>query len=148
MIETLTLTTLCVLYLIFFRPGKTPMLDNPLVIDRLGQYRISIAPQLNLAQPFVEAVGKRLAADTRARSTTQECSFAIFDKQAVPREQDFYWLVVSIRNGIPDLQVAAARNSVKPAPSASVIESENPVVQLIQSVAIEYGIRIELRAVL
>lgn len=145
MIETLTLTTLCVLYLIFFRPGKTPVLENPLVIDRLGQYRISIAPQLNLAQPFVEAVGKRLAADTLAQNCTQECSFAVYDKQAVPREHSFYWLVAAIRKGRPELQVVAAIQQNTPSPASALI-SDNPLAQAIQQQATEFGLRVELRA--
>lgn len=52
MIETLTIITLSVLFLIFFRPGKTPPLDNPMVIERPGKYHVTLAPQLNLAQPF------------------------------------------------------------------------------------------------
>ena len=61
MIETLTLITLCVLFLIFFRPGKTPPLESQLVIERPGQYKITLVPQLNLAQRFIEALIVRLA---------------------------------------------------------------------------------------
>ena len=60
MIEFTTIVTLAILFLIFFRPGKTPPLENPLVIERPGQYHMTLAPQLNLAQPFIEEVASRL----------------------------------------------------------------------------------------
>lgn len=49
MMETLILITLPLLFLIYFRPGKTPPLDNPLVINRTGRHQSTLSPQLNLA---------------------------------------------------------------------------------------------------
>jgi hypothetical protein len=59
MIETMTLITLSLLFLIYFRPGKTPLLDNPLVINRTGRYQATLAPQTNLAQPFIETIAEQ-----------------------------------------------------------------------------------------
>lgn len=100
MIETLTLITLSVLFLIFFRPGKTPPLDNLLVIERPGQYHMALAPQLNLAQPFIEDIARQLGAEegTSQNSTTQ--CFEVRDKQVTAHGHDFYLLAITRRNGM------------------------------------------------
>ena len=100
MIETLTIITLSVLFLIFFRPGKTPPLDNPLVIERLGQYHMTLAPQLNLAQPFIEALAKQFGVpcDSAQYSATQ--CFEVCDKQVAAHGSDFYLLAITQRNGM------------------------------------------------
>lgn len=100
MIETLTLITLSVLLLIYFRPGKTPPLDNLLLIERPGQYCITLAPRLNLAQPFIEAIAKELATavDSALHSNT-EC-FVVCDKQVAAHGYKHYLLAITQRNGM------------------------------------------------
>lgn len=98
MIETATLITLCMLYLIFFRPGKTPPLENPLVIERAGRYHITLAPKLNLAQPFIEEIARQVGALNAASSAT--LFFAVHDKQVTAHGKDFYLLAVTQRNGM------------------------------------------------
>jgi len=100
MIETLTILTLGFLYLVFLRPGKTPPLDNPLVIERPGQYHMTLAPQLNLAQPLIEAIAKHFApsGDTAQNSATQY--FEVRDKQVTAHGSDSYLLAITLRNGM------------------------------------------------
>jgi len=100
MIETLTIITLSVLFLIFFRPGKTPPLNNPLVIERPGQYHMTLAPHINLAQPFIEAVAKHVGtvSDVIQNSATQ--FFEVRDKQVTAHGHDCYLLAVTLRNGM------------------------------------------------
>lgn len=106
MIETATLITLCMLYLIFFRPGTTPPLGNPLVIERSGQYHMTLAPQLNLAQPFIEAVAQRIgeAPGTMVNGATH--CFAIYDKRVKAHKADCYLLAITRRNGMLYFQAA------------------------------------------
>lgn len=102
MIEFTTIVTLCILYLIFFRPGKTPPLENPLVIERAGQYHMTLAAQLNLAQPFVEEVAKKIG-------TGPDCEtkfFEVRDKHVTAHGFDFYLLAVSRRHGMLFFQAA------------------------------------------
>lgn len=106
MIETVTLITLCMLYLIFFRPGKTPALENPLVIERHNQYHLTLAPQLNLAQPFIEAVAGRIAASVDAPKNSGTCFFEVRDKQVAEHGYDFYLLAVTQREGMLYIQAA------------------------------------------
>lgn len=106
MIETATLITLSLLFLIFFRPGKTPPLEKSLVIERAGRYTLTLAAQLNLAQPFIEGVAARLADfDTRGQSSTT-CYFEVRDPQVTAHGFDFYLLACTLRNGIWLFQAA------------------------------------------
>lgn len=104
MIEFTTIVTLAILFLIFFRPGKTPPLENPLVIERPGQYHMTLAPQLNLAQPFVEEVASRLGSVTLPDCDTK--FFEVRDKHVTAHGFDFYLLAISKRNGMLFFQAA------------------------------------------
>lgn len=97
MIETLTIITLCLIYLIFFRPGKTPPLENPLVIERAGKYHITFAPQLNLAQGFIEEVAARVDQDLGDSDTHY---FTVRDKQIRAHGAEYYLLALTRRNGM------------------------------------------------
>lgn len=106
MIEFTTLVTLCVLYLVFFRPGKTPPLESPLVIERAGKYQLTLAPQLNLAQPYLEAIAARvgMAEEPLPDSATQY--FEVQDSQVKAHGLNFYLLAITRRNGMLYFQAA------------------------------------------
>ncbi len=101
MIETLTVVTLGIIFLLYFRPGKTPPLENQLIIDRPGKYKLILAPKLNLAQPFIEAVIGRIA---KFNDTSQPGSasqyMAIRDKQIAKKSGGPYLLAIIIRERI------------------------------------------------
>jgi hypothetical protein len=99
MLETLTIITLATLWLIFFRPGKTPPLESQLKIERPGRYQIVLAPKLNLAQPFLEAVAKRLGAQDSTLNSAMQC-FAVRDKHVSAHGSEVYLLAISARNGM------------------------------------------------
>jgi len=107
MIETLTIITLCVLYLVFFRPGKTPPLKNPLVINRPGKYHVTLAPHLNLAQPFVEAIAQQLIESTERSGDSGTQFFRVTDKHVTSHGHDTYLLAITQRDGILLFQAAA-----------------------------------------
>lgn len=100
MIETLIIVTLCVVWLIFFRPGKTPPLESRLTIERPGRYQIVLAPKLNLAQPFIEAVAERIGGVDDAALCSETQCFAVRDKQVTAQDGDVYLLAISCRNGM------------------------------------------------
>ena len=110
MIETITLITLSVLFLIFFRPGKTPPLNNSLVIERPGQYRMTLAPQINLAQPFIEAVAKQIAAASDLVECSETKLFEVRDKQVTAHGYDNYLLAITLRNGMLYFQATSPSN--------------------------------------
>jgi len=107
MIETLTLITLCILYLVFFRPGKTPPLSNPLVINRPGKYHVTLAPHLNLAQPFVEAIAQQLIESTDRSGNSETQFFRVTDKHVTSHGHDTYLLAITQRDGLLLFQAAA-----------------------------------------
>ena len=107
MIETLTIITLCILYLVFFRPGKTPPLSKSLVIDRSGKYHVTLAPHLNLAQPFVEAIAQFLIETSERSGDSSTLFFKVTDKHVTSHGHDTYLLAITQRDGILIFQAAS-----------------------------------------
>lgn len=120
MIETITLITICMVYLIFFRPGKTPPLENPLVIERAGKYHITLAPKLNLAQPFIEEIARQVGASGIATGSSATLCFTVRDKEVKAHGYDFYLLAMTQRNGMLYFQTASP-SSNDPATQAGVV---------------------------
>jgi hypothetical protein len=113
MLETLTIITLSVLFLVFFRPGKTPPLNNPLVIERPGQYHMTLAPQLNLAQPFIEAIAKQIGSPCDAAECSSTQYFEVRDKQVTAHGHDFYLLAITRRNSMLYFQAVSPQSNDK-----------------------------------
>jgi hypothetical protein len=117
MIETLTVITICILLLIFFRPGKTPPLESRLVIERPGRYQIILAPRLNLAQPFIESVVEKVGVlEDPTLSSKMHC-FSVRDKHVAAHGKDGYLLAVTCRSGVLYFQ------GTPPAEDASDLET-------------------------
>ena len=121
MIETLTLITLCMLYLIFFRPGKTPPLSKTLVIDRPGKYHITLAPHLNLAQPFVEAIAQQLMEPSERSGDSNTLFFDVRDKQATAHGHEAYLLAITQRDGILFFQATPPAGNSAPLQTISAM---------------------------
>lgn len=143
MIETVTIITLCFLYLIFFRPGKTPKLENPLVIERTGLYRITMAPQLNLAQPFIEAIATRMREVSVMPTGEMASVFAVRDKQVVPKGADYYVLTIMLSNGMLCFEAASPQIEKEDVVDRGH-ETDRPLASLVQAVAAEQGINVSL----
>jgi hypothetical protein len=110
MIETLTIITLCVLALIFFRPGKTEPLKSPLVINRGGQFNAVLAPMLNLAQPLLENISRHLDEQDRQSGNSQPCYFRVTDKEVKAHGKNFYLLAATLRDGVLYFQATAPQD--------------------------------------
>lgn len=104
-IETLTIITLGMLFLIFFRPGKTPPLENRLTIKRSKRYQITLAPRLNLAQPFIEAVADQMALDKVEPQGSALLYFVVHDRQVTAHGAKEYLLAVYCCDGLFYFQV-------------------------------------------
>lgn len=108
MIE-LTLVTLALLFVVFVvKPGRTPPLANPMVINRLGQYHITLAPQLNLAQPLIEDIAKRLGSARELAQNSSTLCFEVRDAEVKAHGQDFYLLAITQRNGMLYFQASTS----------------------------------------
>ena len=100
MIELIIFAVLITLIVLTIRSGKSVVLENPLIIERVGQYHITLAPQLNLAQPFIEAIAKQLNTPREAsQNSTTQC-FEVRDRQVTAQRHDFYLLAITLRNGM------------------------------------------------
>ena len=113
MIELFTLTILTLLFIAIIRPGKTPPLDNPLIIRRPGQHHITMAPQLNLAQPLIEAISKEIRMRVQSQPDCATQCFEVRDKQVKAHGQAFYLLAITLRNGMLYFQAIAPRPLVR-----------------------------------
>lgn len=109
MIELIILTTVTLVALSLIRPGKTPPLDNPLIIERPGQYHMTLAPQLNLAQPLIEDIVKRLRASGDLANNSSTLCFEVRDKDVTAHGKDFYLLATTQRNGMLYFQAIASQ---------------------------------------
>jgi hypothetical protein len=99
MIE-LTLVTLVLLIVVFVvKPGRTPPLQNPLVIDRTGKYHITLAPQLNLAQPYIEDIAKQLDKIGSLPLNSSTHYFEVRDSEVKAHGRNYYLLAATQRNG-------------------------------------------------
>lgn len=110
MIETLTIITISVLLLIFFRPGKTEPLKSPLVINRNGQFHAVLAPMINLAQPLLENISRHLGEQDRQSGDTKSRYFRVVDKEVKSHGKNFYLLAITLRNGELYFQATAPQD--------------------------------------
>ena len=129
MIETFTLITLSILLLIYFRPGKTPPLDNPLVIERPGHYRVTLAAQLNLAQPFIEAIAAQLGKPLDPDQLSRTQCFEVRDKQVTAHGHKHYLLAITQRNGMLYFQAATPKKMTPDTPHETLMEFSNTVME-------------------
>ncbi len=107
MIELIILTTVTLVVLSLLRPGKTPPLDNPLIIERPGQYHMTLAPQLNLAQPLIEDIAQRFGTSSELAPNSATLCFEVRDKEVRAHEKDYYLLALTRRNGMLYVQAIA-----------------------------------------
>jgi hypothetical protein len=162
MLETLTIITLTTIFLLIFRPGTTPPLDNPLVIERPGSHHILLASKLNLAQPFIEVVAQALMADNGGKCSATQY-FEIRDKQVKVPGSDCYLLAATERNGLRYFQgIGPAKDAGHlvaitkfaegvllryPASGAYDAKLDERIVAAVQDVAAARGIEVrQLRA--
>ena len=108
MIE-LTLVTLALLFVVFVvKPGRTPPLSSPMIINRVGQYHIMLAAQLNLAQPLIEDIAKRLGSPSELAQNSSTLCFEVHDAEVTAHGNDNYLLAITQRYGMLYFQVTSS----------------------------------------
>lgn len=110
MIELTLLTIAALVLLSLVRPGKTPPLANPLIIERPGRYRMTLAPQLNLAQPFIEEIVKQLDIPASSGQNSATLCFEVRDKEVNAHGKDLYLLTVTQHKGMLYFQAATPQD--------------------------------------
>ena len=111
MIEFLLVTIALIIVVNVVKPGRTPPLANPLVIERLGFYHMMLAPQLNLAQPLIEDIAKRLGKPADPVQCSATLCFEIHDEDVTAHGQESYLLAITQRNGMLYFQACAPDKS-------------------------------------
>lgn len=90
---------LIIVTLVLIGRGKMLPSEKPIIIERTGQYKMTLAPGLNLAQPFIEAIACQVSLrEDRSRNGLLLC-FEVRDKNIASRKQPFYLLEVALQNG-------------------------------------------------
>lgn len=110
MAESLLLITLFSIVVLAIRRGKPVVLDNPVIIERSGQYHITLAPQLNQAQTFLEAIARQFRLSASQAVDLPSQYYEVRDPRISARDADFYLLAVTLRGGQLYLQ------AIKPLP--------------------------------
>ncbi len=80
--------------------GKIVPSQKPLVIERAGQYSMALAPGLNLAQPFIEAIAKRIVVRGNPAQDCHLYCLEVRDKDVSSATRPCYLLSISLRNGV------------------------------------------------
>ena len=95
--------------------GKLMPSEKTLIIERKGLYRMLLAPGLNLAQSFIEAVAGRLALHEETKQNGLSICFEVSDKDIATRKHPAYLLDISIRDDMLHFEtraVAPAANDI------------------------------------
>ncbi len=107
MIETLTIVTITLLLLSYFRPGKTEPLENPLTINKIGKFSALLAPKINLAQPLLDNMSAKLDVQQRNAGNSRTHYLAVLDKDVRAHGSDHYLLAMTLLDGMLYFQATA-----------------------------------------
>lgn len=161
MIELTLLTLLITIVVIIIKPGRTPPLENPLVIERVGQFHATLAPKLNLAQPLLEGISRNLSSQARASGNSSAYFFSVLDGDVKAHGMDHYLFAVVLHAGMLHFKVTLPRkldydyNTALKDSAATFAaldlksgdispEAEAALLQAIQTSATQFGIKITL----
>jgi hypothetical protein len=97
--ESLLLLTIITLIVITIRRARPVILENPVNIHRPGQFHITLAPQLNRAQTFVEQIAKQFIESHHPKGDLPTQYFEVRDPKVFSKGQDSYLLAVTLRGG-------------------------------------------------
>jgi hypothetical protein len=98
--ESLLLLTIITLIVITIRRARPVILENPVIIQRSGQYHITLAPQLNRAQTFIEQIAKQYIQSHPSERDLPTQYFEVRDPKVFSRGQSSYLLAIASRGGV------------------------------------------------
>ena len=142
--------------------GKPASLVAPVVISMPGLYHITIAPQLQEARAFIEAIASRVGVIAVGTQDSVSCYFEVQDARACKTEMGRYLLAASIRADMLYLQAILSQplmydndshlNRIShyteqvlerlPCNGAGNIEAELRLVAAVQEVACTYEVQV------
>ncbi len=98
--ESLLLITIITLVVLTIRRARPVILENPVIIQRPGQYHITLAPQLNRAQNFIEQIAGKFAQSHSPHGDVPGQYFEVRDPNVIARGESCYLLAVAVRGGM------------------------------------------------
>lgn len=99
MIELTIIVSLIVFTLIGMRTRQRP-LENPVVIQRHGDYHMTLAPKLNLITGYIERIAKHYRSLPPATGDSDTLCFEVRDPSLKRHGIDSYLLAVTLRNNL------------------------------------------------
>lgn len=100
MAELFILIILVALVVLAIRRGKPVVLDNPLIIQRPGLCHMTLAPQLERAQAFIEKIAERFAESHQAEGDIPTQYFEVHDPNVSIQGGSYYLLAAASRGGM------------------------------------------------
>lgn len=131
---------LIVVVLFLIGRGRLQPSEKTLVIERPGQYRMILAPGLNLAQPFIEAVAKRISLRDDTPPEGLPLHFEVRDKEVATPKQPVYLLAIYRDNGILRFEARSAPHDSPLAAPAISNAQEHDIEEAVRVVSESWGI--------
>ncbi len=104
--ESLLLITIITLIVLTIRRARPVILHNPVTIQRPGEYHITLAPQLNRAQTFIEQIALQFSKTHSLHGDFPSRYFEVRDPKVFAQGADCYLLAVTLRDGLLYFQAA------------------------------------------
>ncbi len=134
---------LIVVVLVVIGRGMILPSEKPIIIERNGQFKMHLAPGLNLAQPFLEAIVDRVPRGEKPDGNGIMLRFRVQDKNISSRKLPFYLLEVSLRDGYLCFDASLPAQESHPSDTVSCAANRtilNDVEDAARTVAKSWGI--------
>ena len=99
MIE-ITAIILLIAFILIGRLTKPRQLERPVVIERGGNYRVTLAPRLNLAISFIERIAHSFRAQPALSGDSATLCLAVSDPSLKRYAIETYLLAITLRHGM------------------------------------------------
>ena len=132
---------LMILILVVIGRGKMLPSEKRLIIERQGHYKMDLAPGLNLAQPFIEAIAQQISASHAQDQLTLR--FKVRDKNISSRKLPFYLLSVSMQNGHLSFEASPSHSALDDISTHSDSTLLAEIENTIHSIAKTWGIGLQ-----
>jgi hypothetical protein len=133
---------LMITILIVIGKGKLLPSEKTLVIERKGQYRMVLAPGLNLAQPFIEAIAKQVSLREACAEGALLC-FEVRDKNVATRKQPSYLLEIRVHGGELNFETRPAERASHSAGSSGSQGVAGEIEKIVHAIGAAWGIGVQ-----
>jgi hypothetical protein len=133
---------LMIVILVIIGKGKLLPSEKTLVIERKGQYRMVLAPGLNLAQPFIEAIAKQVSLHEACADGALLC-FEVRDKNVATRKQPSYLLEIRVREGELNFETRRAETVSHSAGSSGSHGIAGEIEKVVHAIGVSWGIGVQ-----